>query len=106
TWLDDLHPVLDDGHPLTGPIAVRGARAGGTLEVRIDVVRPRDWGITFGGKGALEWQLNGSTGVTADGAQSVALAPFLGVIGMPPPEPGVHSTIHPPPTAGASDIAH
>jgi acetamidase/formamidase len=55
TWLDDLHPVLDDGHPLTGPIAVRGARAGGTLEVRIDVVRPRDWGITFGGKSALEW---------------------------------------------------
>jgi len=95
TWLDDLHPVLDDGHPLTGPIAVRGARAGGTLEVRIDVVRPRDWGITFAGQSTLEWQLDGSIGVTADGAQSVALAPFLGVIGMPPPEPGVHSTIPP-----------
>jgi acetamidase/formamidase len=35
-WLDDLHPVLDDGHPLTGPIAVRGARPGGTLEQRIE----------------------------------------------------------------------
>ena len=22
-WLDGLHPVLDDGHPLTGPIAVQ-----------------------------------------------------------------------------------
>jgi acetamidase/formamidase len=74
-WLDDLHPVLDDGHPLTGPIAVRGARAGGTLEVRIDVVRPRNWGMTFAGESALEWQLDGAIGVTADGKQSVALAP-------------------------------
>jgi acetamidase/formamidase len=94
-WLDDLHPLLDDGHPLTGPIAVRGARAGGTLEVRIDLVRPRGWGVTFAGESALEWQLGGTTGVTEDGAQSVALAPFLGVIGMPPPEPGVHSTTPP-----------
>jgi acetamidase/formamidase len=94
-WLDDLHPLLDDGHPLTGPIAVRGARAGGTLEVRIDLVRPRGWGVTFAGESALEWQLGGTTGVTADGAQSVALAPFLGVIGMPPPELGVHSTTPP-----------
>jgi acetamidase/formamidase len=94
-WLDDLHPLLDDGHPLTGPIAVRGARAGGTLEVRIDLVRPRGWGVTFAGESALEWQLGGTTGVTADGAQSVALAPFLGVIGMPPPELGVRSTTPP-----------
>jgi acetamidase/formamidase len=94
-WLDDLHPVLDDGHPLTGPIAVRGARAGGTLEVRIDLVRPRGWGVTFAGESALDWHLNGPIGVTADGAQSVALDPFLGVIGMPPPEAGVHSTTPP-----------
>jgi len=29
---------------------------------------------------------------TGPGGATVALAPFLGVLGMPPPEPGVHST--------------
>src|SRR3954452_18733554 len=94
-WLGDLHPVLDDGHPLTGPIAVHGARAGETLEVRIDVVRPRGWGVTFAGESKLEWQLDGPVGVTADGAQAGALAPFLGVAGLAPPEAGVHSTTPP-----------
>src|SRR2546421_11941501 len=33
------------GHALNGPIAVRGARAGQTLVVRIDEVRPGPWGV-------------------------------------------------------------
>jgi acetamidase/formamidase len=95
-WLDHRHPRLDEGHALTGPVEIRGARAGQTLVVRIDQVRPRDWGITFAGEDAVVWQLGADTGTTADGGDAtVALAPFLGVIGMPPAEPGIHSTIPP-----------
>lgn len=81
----------DVGHALAGPIEVRGATAGATLVVRIDEVVPGAWGETFGGRShRLEWQLEGTVGRAA--GRTVTLAPFLGVMGMPPPEPGVHST--------------
>jgi acetamidase/formamidase len=79
------------GHALYGPIEVRGARAGGTLVVHIDEVTPRAWGATFARDTRLLWSLEGDTWVSEHGAR-VAAAPFLGVIGMPPPEPGEHST--------------
>jgi acetamidase/formamidase len=85
---------LHDGHALTGPIEVRGARAGQTLVVHIDEVTPRSWGVTFANGNPFVWTLDGRT-ATDDRGVTVALAPFLGVIGMPPPEPGVHSTIPP-----------
>jgi acetamidase/formamidase len=85
---------LHDGHALTGPIEVRGARAGQTLVVQIDEVTPRSWGATFAHGELFLWTLDGNT-ATDDRGVTVALAPFLGVIGMPPPEPGVHSTIPP-----------
>jgi acetamidase/formamidase len=79
------------GHALAGPIEVRGATAGATLAVRIDEVVPGAWGETFGGRNhRLEWQLEAGVGRAA--GRTVTLAPFLGVMGMPPPEPGVHST--------------
>jgi acetamidase/formamidase len=84
---------LHAGHALTGPIEVRGARAGQTLVVAIDVVTPRGWGITFGDGEPFPWRLDGDAW-RFDGL-AVASAPFLGVIGMPPPEPGIHSTIPP-----------
>ena len=85
---------LHSGHALTGPIGVRGARAGQTLVVTIDEVSPRAWGITFGdGKGFL-WQIDGDA-ATDERGKTVSLAPFLGVIGMPPPEPGIHPTSPP-----------
>jgi acetamidase/formamidase len=82
---------LHTGHALNGPIEVRGARAGRTLTVRIDEVTPRPWGVTFAHGDASHWTLAGGVW-TDDRGVSVAAAPFLGVIGMPPPEPGVHST--------------
>ena len=85
---------LHDGHALSGPIEVRGARAGQTLVVQIDEVTPGPWGVTFADGKPLEWALDGVS-ATDDRGAAVALAPFLGVIGMPPPEPGVHSTIPP-----------
>ena len=87
---------LDAGHALVGPIHVNGAEAGGTLAVRIDEVRPGTFGETFGHETRVEWTLDARAGKATDerGAR-VRLAPFLGVVGMPPDEPGVHSTIPP-----------
>ena len=84
----------DAGHALYGPIEVRGAQAGGTLAVRVDEVKPRGWGVTFAPDLRLRWSLEGDTWVSERGSR-VAAAPFLGVIGMPPPEHGEHSTIPP-----------
>jgi acetamidase/formamidase len=95
-YFPSIDAELDDGHPLTGPIEVRGARAGDTLVVRMDEVVVGSWGETLAEPLRDRWRLDAAAGVGVDdrGAQ-VALAPFLGVVGMPPPEPGVHSTIPP-----------
>ncbi|MDE3023964.1 MAG: acetamidase/formamidase family protein [Acidobacteriota bacterium] len=90
---DDPERPEGSGHALAGPFEVRGAKAGRTLVVRIGEVTPRTWGETFAGGERFAWTLEG--GRWACGAHRVASAPFLGVIGMPPPEPGEHSTIPP-----------
>jgi acetamidase/formamidase len=102
---------LDRGHPLVGPIAVRGARAGQTLAVRIDALEVGSYG--FSAAGGWSTRLNTRLGVDegdgvyvewriADGVArsdvrglAVRTAPFLGVMGMPPPEPGIHATAPP-----------
>jgi acetamidase/formamidase len=108
------HPAWREGsgHALTGPIAVRGAEPGDTLEVRVVDVVPGGYGTTFAGlrptpyntayglteadTAVLTWTLDAAAGrgVNQHG-HAVALRPFLGVLGMPPPEPGDHSTIPP-----------
>ena len=85
---------LDAGHALVGPIEVKGAKAGGTLVVRIDDVRTGRFGETWANGTRVVWQLDGETAVDERGTR-VALAPFLGVIGMPPDDPGIHSTSPP-----------
>jgi acetamidase/formamidase len=85
---------LDAGHALVGPIDVKGAKAGGTLVVRIDDVRTGRFGETWANGTRVVWQLDGETAVDERGTR-VALAPFLGVIGMPPEDPGIHSTSPP-----------
>lgn len=88
------NPKIDDGHALAGPIEVRGARAGDTLVVRIDEVRPGSWGVTpTEPPHEVRWQLDGDVGRAL--GRTIRLAPFLGVLGMPPPESGVHSTAPP-----------
>jgi acetamidase/formamidase len=82
---------LDAGHALVGPVDVRGAKRGKTLVVRIDDVRPGSFGETWAHGRRVEWKLDGDTAVDEYGAR-VSLAPFLGVIGMPPHEQGIHST--------------
>jgi acetamidase/formamidase len=95
---------LDSGHALSGPIAVRGARAGQTLVVGIDEVRPGPWGVTFGDGELFSWRIDTASRTAKDNwGTSVKLAPFLGVIGMPPGEPGEWSTIPPRRTGGNID---
>jgi acetamidase/formamidase len=106
-WLDDetrFAPIAspeDDGHALAGPIAVLGAREGRTLVVRIDEVVPASWGETLGDGVRVRWDLADGVG-TALGRR-VRLAPFLGVMGMPPIGHGVHSTAPPRPQGGNID---
>ena len=88
------NPELDTGHPIAGPIAVRGAQAGQMLVVRIDEVEVGPWGVTWAPEDHLvHWELGEGLG-RALGLE-VTLAPFLGVMGMPPPEAGVHPTFPP-----------
>jgi acetamidase/formamidase len=87
-------PATHTGHALVGPIEVRGARAGQTLTVLIDEVTPASWGVTYTKPPHLiRWELDGA--VARGAGRAVPLAPFLGVLGMPPPESGMHSTIPP-----------
>jgi acetamidase/formamidase len=103
---------LDNGHALIGPVEVRGARAGQTLSVRIDEVRVGSYGFTFGGGFStplndrlgvsdgdtclLVWELDPDRGVGRDQTgRELDLRPFLGVMGMPPPEPDRHPTAPP-----------
>jgi acetamidase/formamidase len=88
------NPELDTGHPMAGPIAVRGARVEQTLVVRVDEVEVGEWGVTWAPEDHLvHWEL--ADGVGRALALERDLAPFLGVMGMPPPEPGVHPTFPP-----------
>ena len=89
------NPAVDTGHALAGPIFVRGAKAGETLAVRIDEVLPVGAGVTEAEGLQVSWELDVEQGVGRALGRTVTLAPFLGVLGMPPPEPGVHSTIPP-----------
>jgi acetamidase/formamidase len=92
--LSPRNPELDTGHPIAGPIAVRGARVEQTLVVRVDEVEVGQWGVTWAPEDHLvHWELADGVG-RALGLER-DLAPFLGVMGMPPPEPGVHPTFPP-----------
>jgi acetamidase/formamidase len=111
---------LDAGHALVGPVEVRGAVAGQVLAVRIDEVTIGPWGITDAGgwemplnrrlgvhegeTAVLEWELDAAAGLGRDQrGRTVALRPFLGVIGLAPREPGTHSTTPPRPSGGNID---
>lgn len=99
----------DNGHALCGPVAIRGAEPGMVLEVYVSEVRPGSWGWSKAGGGTSElykrlgvakgeehsllWSLDTDTMTGRDQqGRVISLRPFLGIIGMPPPEQGMHST--------------
>ena len=108
------------GHALTGPIAVTGAEPGDMLALRLVDLTPGAWGWTVAGgvethvttrlavddaaQSWLLWELDPTTGrATESRGFSRPLAPFLGVMGLAPSEPGEHSTI-PPRAANGGNI--
>jgi acetamidase/formamidase len=116
---EPLDPLRDAGHALCGPIAIRGAEPGMTLVATVGEVRPGAWGHTaIGGwphpinehfglidEGTyLLWTLDAET-MTGHNqlGRAITLHPFMGVMGMPPAEPGMHSTIPPRVTGGNID---
>ncbi|HEV2249057.1 MAG TPA: acetamidase/formamidase family protein [Candidatus Limnocylindria bacterium] len=103
------------GHPLTGPVAIRGAQPGDVLQVDVLDLVPGGFGVTtfVPDRGLLAgdfpepylkvWDLRGTTAQLRPGVR-VPLAPFLGVMGVALAEPGEHSTIPPRAAGGNMDI--
>ena len=115
THADVLGRVIK-GHPLTGPVAIRGARPGDVLQIEMLELVPWDWGYTMvaPGRGLLPedfpepylkiWDLsNGRTAQLRPGIE-VPLEPFQGVLGVAPAEPGSHSTMPPRQVGGNLDV--
>jgi acetamidase/formamidase len=102
-------------HPMIGPIAVRNAKPGMVLEVKLNDVVPGWYGRNWAGgiknwqneelglvevkQVQLDWELNSQTmtGTTLIGEHPfhVGLQPFMGLMGVAPAEDGIHPT--PPP---------
>ncbi|WDF32182.1 acetamidase/formamidase family protein [Arthrobacter agilis] len=108
------------GHALTGPIEIAGTVPGDVLALRFEAFETAGWGWTAAGRlddafahslglagtdpAWLLWELDRDTMTgTNQYGQSVRLDPFLGVVGLPPAEPGEHSTT-PPRAAGGGNI--
>ena len=107
------------GHALVGPVAVRGARPGGVLEVSVDRIVPGSFGWTRAGGSDEElhrrlgvtrethwqlWAIDAAAGTATDQAgRAVRIAPFLGVMGNCPAAPGRHATSPPRPVGGNLD---
>ncbi|MDR9854847.1 acetamidase/formamidase family protein [Paenibacillus sp. VCA1] len=103
---------LDGGHALFGPIFVENAKRGMTLAIHFERIIPGSYGFTAAGQYPnwqnqqlhltdfreiiLNWTLDQEkmTGTCRIGGKTymTPLRPFMGVIGMPPEDAGVHST--------------
>src|SRR5262249_20031630 len=115
----------DVAHALAGPVAINGARAGMTLEIRINRIRTGRWGGWWAGRGALAhldrlwgwgrgrggppavitvprgdhatfWELDPEGAIGINRAgQWLKLRPFMGIMGMPLDQPGIQSSFPP-----------
>ncbi|NAZ80307.1 acetamidase [Kineococcus sp. R8] len=105
------------GHCLAGPVAVRGAQPGDVVAVQLLSLRPDDWGWTVAGARDtplnrrlatteevwLLWDVDADAGTARNQfGLLVDTAPFLGVVGTTPAEPGRHSTVPPRPGTGGN----
>ena len=102
-------------HALTGPIFIENAAPGDTLQIEILEVAHRGWAWSsiLPGLGFLDqrftqpflfhWTLEPT--LTRSLAPAILpLRPFCGVMGVAPPEPGVHRTRPPGPFGGNLDV--
>ena len=107
---------LDFGrvNPVSGPVFVEGARPGDVVQVDIVEVTPGSYGWTglIPGFGLLAdrfphpwlhvWEFDRGAAVFTDRIR-VPTAPFCGVLGVAPADPGVHSVIPPRRVGGNMD---
>jgi acetamidase/formamidase len=120
TESSDLPDTEFIGHHLTGPVAVEGAEPGDVLQIDILDVAVDDWGYTLvrsgeRGVGLLpdefpdpflyHWDIGEETAHFEAGVE-VPLAPFPGVVGVAPAEPGEHATGPPRNVGGNMDVKH
>jgi acetamidase/formamidase len=120
TQFEPRDAELDAGHALIGPVEIRGTHAGQILEVAVDRVVVGSWGwcaaadwstplndrlgLSVGPGVLLEWSLDADAAIgRSERGHELDLSPFLGVLGMPPAERGIHSTGPPRVTGGNID---
>lgn len=110
------------GHPLTGPIQVRGAAPGDALAVTVvdmALASPFGWTAVREGRGLLPtedlpgpylqiWDLTDGTHARMRQRTDIAvpIAPFPGIMGTALAEPGPHSTMPPRANGGNMDNKH
>jgi acetamidase/formamidase len=116
----DRDPVTDAGHAICGPVAIEGAKPGMTLEVRINQIRPGTYGFTSAGgfpsevnkklgirEGKayrLDWSIDPDLMIAeSQFGHRIKIRPFVGIMGMPSAEPGIHPTTPPRATGGNID---
>jgi len=118
THADVLNRGPFRGHPLTGPVRVRGAEPGDVLVVEILDVKPAadfGWTAIRPGRGLLPesdfskpflqiWDLSDGTHARMDRRVAVPIEAFPGVMGTALDEPGGHSTMPPRKNGGNMDI--
>ena len=121
----------DVAHALCGPVTIRGAKRGMTLEIRLNRIRAGRWGWSAGpklpaqldgqlglgvttvgppaviavprGEAATFWEIDPDANIAVSRAgRRLKLRPFMGIMGMPLDVPGVQSTF--PPTACGGNL--
>jgi acetamidase/formamidase len=107
-------------HTLTGPVEITGAKVGRILKVEILELVPRTHGFNIFYPGAFgtgllpedfdegevrhfEHDLEAMTTAFSPNI-NIPLKPFLGIMGVAPPDPGPHSTVPPGPYGGNMDL--
>ena len=104
-------PENDLGNCLVGPIAIRGAEPGMTLEVGIESLRLKSHGLSVRGGAHQErytrlglgdefawlgWVLDPEAGTATNNlGHTIKTQPFLGSIGLAPDLPGYHTNMAP-----------
>jgi acetamidase/formamidase len=118
THADVLNRGPFRGHPLTGPVRVRGAEPGDVLVVEILDMKPAadfGWTAIRPGRGLLPesdfskpflqiWDLSDGAHARMDRRVAVPIEAFPGVMGTALDEPGGHSTMPPRKNGGNMDI--
>lgn len=116
---DRADPVNDVGNCLVGPIAIRGAKPGMTLQVDIEGMKMATYGITLTGGSKDEryarvgldgefawmpWVIDAEAGTASNlSGHTLRLHPFLGCLGNCPDLPGYFDNMAPGTTGGNMD---